>query len=60
VERVAAATGFPLRVAEQVTTVDPPTEAEIALVRRIDPLGVRRSEFGPKDLARTFSYATSA
>ncbi len=60
VDRVRAATGFPLRVADNVETVPAPTEAEIALVRRVDPLGVRRSEFGPKDLARTFTDKTSA
>jgi glutaconate CoA-transferase subunit B len=60
IDTVIAATGFPLRVADRVETVDPPTEAEIALVRTIDPLGVRRSEFGPKELARTFSHAVHA
>jgi glutaconate CoA-transferase subunit B len=60
VDTVSAATGFPLRSADRIETVTPPTEAEIALVRRIDPLGVRRSEFGPKELGRTFSHAVSA
>jgi glutaconate CoA-transferase subunit B len=60
VDKVAAATGFALRTADEVTPITPPTEAEIALVRHVDPLGVRRSEFGPKDLARTFSHAALA
>jgi len=60
VATVAAATGFPLRVADPVEVIAPPTEAEIALVRRFDPLGVRRSEFGPKELGRTFSFAAFA
>jgi glutaconate CoA-transferase subunit B len=53
---VAAATGFPLRVSEDVATVLPPTRTEVELVRRIDPLGVRRMEFGSTELARRFHH----
>jgi glutaconate CoA-transferase subunit B len=35
--------------------VRPPSTAELAVVRGIDPLGVRRSEFSAAELGRTFS-----
>ena len=54
VERV---TGFELRVADDVARVQDPTPAELAAVRAVDPLGVRRSEFGPEDLDRSFGAA---
>lgn len=58
VDEVRAATGFDLPVAADVTPVRPPSPAELAALRGIDPLGVRRSEFAPAELARTFSHAT--
>jgi glutaconate CoA-transferase, subunit B len=54
VAQVRAATGFELRVAPDLRAVAPPGASELAVLRSIDPLGVRRSEFGPADLARTF------
>ena len=57
---VERATAFELRVADDVGTVADPTPAELAAVRAVDPLGVRRSEFGPEDLARTFGAMVSA
>ena len=57
VEQVRAATGFELSVADDVREVVPPSEAELAVVRTIDPLGVRRSEFDPLELARRFELA---
>ena len=57
---VERATGFELRVADDVATVPEPSPAELAAVRAVDPLGVRRSEFGPEDLARTFGAMVSA
>ena len=54
VEEVRAATRFELLVADDVAVVPDPTAAELAAVRAVDPLGVRRSEFGPDDLARRF------
>lgn len=46
VAEVAAATGFPLRTAARVETTEPPTAAELELIRdEIDPLGIRRLEF---------------
>jgi hypothetical protein len=43
-------------VSEDVATVLPPTRTEVELVRRIDPLGVRRMEFGSTELARRFHH----
>ena len=54
-EDVEAATAFPLRVAPDLRPVAPPSAAELAAVRSIDPLGVRRSEFGPDELQRRFT-----
>ncbi|MBI4939884.1 MAG: acyl CoA--acetate/3-ketoacid CoA transferase subunit beta [Actinobacteria bacterium] len=54
---VEKATGFALTVADDVGTVPEPTPAELAAVRAVDPLGVRRLEFGPADLARRFGPA---
>jgi glutaconate CoA-transferase subunit B len=54
VQDARAATGFPLDVAEDLTPVAAPTGTELELVRAIDPLGIRRREFRPTDLARRF------
>lgn len=59
VETVRAATGFELRVAPDLSSVRPPSAGELAVLRGIDPLGVRRSEFSAAELRRTFSYSTS-
>jgi glutaconate CoA-transferase subunit B len=56
-ETVHTATGFALRTLEEPSTVQPPTREEVELVRRIDPLGVRRAEFAPTELERCFAYA---
>ncbi|MGH3479477.1 MAG: CoA-transferase subunit beta, partial [Nocardioidaceae bacterium] len=55
VDDVRAATGFELRVAPDLGPVHPPSAAELAVLRGIDPLGVRRSEFSAAELRRTFS-----
>jgi len=55
VDDVLAATGFGLVVADDVGSVDPPTSEELRAVREVDPLGVRRSEFDPAELDRSFS-----
>lgn len=57
---VKAATGFELQVASDLRTVPPPGTAELAALRGIDPLGVRRSEFSPAELRRTFHAGTGA
>jgi glutaconate CoA-transferase subunit B len=53
---VEAATAFPLRVAPDLRPVAAPSAAELAAVRAIDPLGVRRSEFSPDELRRSFTH----
>lgn len=57
-DEVRAVTGYELRVAGDVRAVQPPGTAELAALRAIDPLGVRRSEFAPKELLRTFQAGT--
>lgn len=54
VNDIRQATRFDLDVASNVATVPEPTREELAAVRRIDPLGVRRAEFAPAELTRTF------
>lgn len=54
VGEVEAATGFEIEVADDLDAVPPPTPAELAALRDIDPLGVRRSEFDPRELERSF------
>jgi glutaconate CoA-transferase subunit B len=56
IEEVKAATGFPLHVAADVRPVSPPSASEIAALRAVDPLGVRRSEFAAEELRRTFVH----
>ena len=56
VEEIDAATGFELRVAGDLRTVGPPSAAELAAVRGIDSLGVRRSEFSAGELERVFDH----
>ena len=53
-EEVEAATGFAYEVASDLETVASPSRELIELVRTIDPLGVRRGEFRPSDLERSF------
>jgi glutaconate CoA-transferase subunit B len=60
VDDVRAATGFEVRVAADLRTVPPPSAAQLAALRGIDPLGVRRSEFSPDELRRTFHAETGA
>ena len=55
VAEVRAATGFGLQVAGDLRPVAPPSTAELAAVRSVDPLGVRKSEFAAAELARTFT-----
>jgi glutaconate CoA-transferase, subunit B len=56
-ETVEQATGFELRVADVVDVIPDPTPAELVAVRAVDPLGVRRCEFGPDELRRRFARA---
>jgi len=56
VPEIRAATGFELPVAGDLRVVAPPSAAELAAVRSVDPLGVRRSEFAPAELQRVFEH----
>lgn len=56
VEEIRASTGFPLEVAGDLRTVPPPSVADLAVVRSVDSLGVRKSEFSPRELARVFTH----
>ncbi|MHA6781002.1 CoA-transferase [Pseudonocardia saturnea] len=55
VEDVERATGFDLQVDLDPGLLTPPTAAELAAVRAVDPLGVRLQEFGPDELKRGFA-----
>jgi glutaconate CoA-transferase, subunit B len=55
VSDVRDATGFELRVEPEHGLLHPPSSAELTAVRAVDPLGVRRSEFGPDELERSFT-----
>ena len=59
VAEIRAATGFPLDVAGDLRPVRPPSAAELAVVRSVDPLGVRTSEFSSAELARVFTHGQS-
>jgi glutaconate CoA-transferase subunit A len=50
-ERIAEATGFPVRFASECTELPPPNRAALQVLReRIDPFGLRRLEFvGARD-----------
>ena len=54
VEEIRDLTGFALTVANDVRIVSPPTPSELAVIQSIDPLGVRRTEFDDRELARVF------
>ncbi|GAB3354690.1 MULTISPECIES: CoA-transferase subunit beta [Amycolatopsis] len=56
VDEVRAATGFPLDVAGDLRPLDPPSTTELAAVRTIDPLGVRKGEFDERELSRVFAH----
>lgn len=51
---VESCTGFPVRAAPDLAPLEPPDRRAIELIRRIDPLNVRRSEFRADELERTF------
>jgi glutaconate CoA-transferase subunit B len=53
-DEVRADTAFELRVAADLRPPLAPSDREVAAVRAIDPLGVRRLEFSPRELARRF------
>lgn len=57
---VRAATAFDLDVADDVRAVALPRAEELAVVRSVDRLGVRRTEFAPAELERRFGGAAHA
>ncbi len=59
VQDVERATRFELIVADDLAVIPDPTPDELAAVRAVDPLGVRRLEFGPEDLGRRFRAGVS-
>jgi glutaconate CoA-transferase, subunit B len=54
---VREATGFEIDPGG-LPDVEPPDRESVALVRRLDPLNVRRLEFEPCDLDRRYAFAT--
>ena len=54
VDEVVENTEFVPLVADDVTVVELPSPEEVELIRRIDPLGVRKREFPPEELKRVF------
>jgi glutaconate CoA-transferase, subunit B len=56
-DEVRTATGFELDVDPGPRALPPPDPAVIALVRRLDPLRVRRREFSERELNRRFRWA---
>lgn len=59
-EEVEAATGFPLVVGGPLRPPAPPSAAELAALRAVDPLQVRHQEFSAAELARTFVLSEDA
>lgn len=59
-EEVEAATGFALDLDGAVRPLSPPSSAELAALRAVDPLGVRRQEFAAAELERTFALSDDA
>jgi glutaconate CoA-transferase subunit B len=57
-DEVVAATAFELEVADDLRTVAPPRFEELAIVRSIDKLGVRRMEFDARELERRFRWSS--
>jgi glutaconate CoA-transferase subunit B len=57
VEDIEKATGFAFEVADERATVCPPDSSEIAIVRALDPLGIRRREFAPAELERSYAWS---
>lgn len=60
VDDVRAATAFDLDVAGDVRTVALPRAEELAILRSVDRLGVRRTEFAPSELERRFGGVAHA
>lgn len=55
-DELAGVTGFDPQPLLPLASVEPPSRAEVDLVRTIDPLAVRKREFRPQELARRFEW----
>ena len=53
--RIRKATGFDLEIAGDLRPARPPAASELAVLRSLDSLEVRKSEFSADELARTFT-----
>lgn len=60
IDMIRSVTGFEFDVVGDLRTVPPPSDAELAVVRSIDSLGVRHGEFDSSELDRTFEHAHGA
>lgn len=58
IEEIAINTGFPLRLADDLEPMPLPEAQDVALIRRLDPLGVHRKEIRASDLARSFALTS--
>jgi glutaconate CoA-transferase subunit B len=56
VAEVRDATGFAVEAAGDLRAVRPPSVAELAAVRSVDPLAVRQAEFSARELTRVFEH----
>jgi glutaconate CoA-transferase subunit B len=54
VDEIRAATGFGFEVAGDLRSARPPAASELAVLRSLDSLRVRESEFSARELSRTF------
>ena len=59
VAEIRRATGFDLTVAGDLRPVNLPSSAELAVLRSVDPLEVRKSELSPRELARVFTIGSA-
>jgi glutaconate CoA-transferase, subunit B len=55
VDEIRQATGFDLEIAGDLRVARPPAASELAVLRSLDSLQVRKSEFSGAELARTFA-----
>ncbi|MGE5290699.1 MAG: CoA-transferase [Micromonosporaceae bacterium] len=56
-EEIRRATGFAFDVAGDLRPAAPPSAAELAMVRSLDSLEVRKSEFSARELSRVFEHS---
>jgi glutaconate CoA-transferase subunit B len=57
VDEVMDNTGFALRLANEIETIRPPDDGTVALIRRLDSLGVHNKELRAEDRRRVFPLA---